>query len=575
MEFSRMKSVRIDVPIWWERLTIVALSVSYLVVFNRVVPHGDALRVVRQIQENHLIWNPNHLLFDPLGYAWFALLENLGFRITALSSFEIISGITTVLSLLIFHSLLLQAGVRWWGARALAVGGLFASQSFLSMAISQYYFMVQMPFLLGVIYLAVRFLSKEQSGHDCASCLYGMGALSAIAGTIMFNNVLLVIALGLFVGIPRRDRVSWSYRNSARLWGVAAIVGFPIFIFGYVASESADGFFRWALSYQGESGSSLNELYGIEWTWKGVAVSLARAAFNLFSASTIETAGLGTAVKAILLREPLEFIPETEKLLLALTLTPIVAGTLIVLLIWGVRRVRQDRLIQFGFTWIGAYVAFNTLWNFGGDLFWFQILPVIWILLLAYFGAMDGPSSESRQEHWGRKRWKLHVLIATVPALLVVNTLQTVAPVSLVDLDARSAEHQALLRDGDVEIIPGWDGYGWMQLDPGGPRVERISLMDMALQVRTSDRHIQKLPYIVADQLARGRRIIIARLYDRDYGLNPWYGLSRLGWPRSRIQALLSNYCHREIGKVNDVVFREVFTCQRGAMNEFIIRRGA
>lgn len=568
MEFNQVKYVLFNASVWWERLTIVMLSVAYLVVFNRVVPHGDALRIVRQIQENHLIWNPNHLLFDPLGYAWFALLENFDFRLSVLGSFEIISGITTVLSLLIFHGLLLQVGVRWWGVRALAVGGLFASQSFLSMAISQYYFMVQMPFLLGVMYLAVRFMSKEKSGDDCASCLYGMGALSAISGTIMFNNVLLVVALGLFVGFPRRDKESWRYRNVARLWGVAAIVGFPIFILGYVASGSADGFFRWALSYQGESGSSLNELYGIEWTWKGVAVSIARAAFNLFSASTIETAGLGTAFKAILLREPLEFIPETEKLLLALTLTPVIAGTLLVLLVWGVRRIRQDRLVQFGFAWISAYLIFNTLWNFGGDLFWFQILPVIWILLMAYLGAVSGEPSERMQENWGRKRWKFQVLTITVPALLIVNTLQTVVPVSLVDMEARRAEHQALLRDGDVEIIPGWDGHGWMQLDPGGPSVERISLMDMALQAGTSDRHIQRLPHIVADHIAHGRRIIVARLYDRDHGLNPWYGLSRLGWPRTRIQALLSNYCQKETGKVGDVVFREIFVCQRKATTD-------
>jgi hypothetical protein len=561
-ESSQMKEGQSNQTVWWERSAIIVLAVVYLIVFNRVTPHGDALRIVRQIQDSHLIWNPNHLIFDPLGYGWYALLGKFGFSISALDSFEIISGITAVTSLLIFHALLLQAGVKSWGVRVLAVGGLFASQGFLSMAISQYYFMVQMPFLLGVLYFAMRFFSKEKSGEDRALCLYGMGVLAGVAGTIMFNNVLLVVALGLAVGFTRHDRVSWNYIGAARLWGAAAVVGFPVFIFGYVASGSSDGFLHWLLSYQGESESSLNELYGIEWTLKGVAVSLARAGFNLFSASIIETAGLGTTIKAILFREPLEFVPETEKLLLALSLTPVIAGTLLVLLVWGARRIRQDRVVQFAFAWIGAFFVFNTLWSCSGDLFWFQILPVLWILLMTYLGAVSGVPFEGVNENWGQRRWKFWTLALTVPALLIVNTLQTVVPVSLVDLDARRAEHMALLRDGDVEIIPGWDGYGWMQLDPKGPRVERIALMDMALQAKTSDRHIQQLPLIVADHIAHGKRVVVARLYDKDHGLNPWYGLTRLGWSRARIQALLSSYCQREIGKVGDVVFREVFTCQ-------------
>jgi hypothetical protein len=557
-----MNAGQVNQTVWWERSAIIALTAVYLIVFNRVTPHGDALRIVRQIQDSHLIWNPNHLIFDPLGYAWFRLLEKLGFNISALSSFEIISGIAAVASLLIFHALLLQAGVKRWGVRALAVGGLFASQGFLSMAISQYYFMVQMPFLLGVLYLAVRFMSKEKSGDDCQHCLYGMGVLSAVAGTIMFNNVLLVVALGLAVGFMRHDRRSWNYIGAAQLWGSAAVVGFPVFIVGYVVSGSTDGFHHWLFSYQGEAGGSLNQLYGIEWTWKGIAESLARAGFNLFSTNTIETAGLGTAIKAILFREPLEFVPETGKLLLALSLAPVITGTLLVLLVWGARRVRHDRVVQFSFAWIGAYFVFNTLWNCGGDLFWFQVLPVTWLLLLTYLGAVNGAPFEGFRENWGRRNWKFWTLAITVPALLTVNTLQTVVPVSLVDLEARRAEHMAILRDGDVEIIPGWDGYGWMQLDPNGPRVERIELMDMALQAKTSDRYIQQLPHIVADRISRGKRVVVARLFDKDHGLNPWYGLSRLGWPRAKIQSLLGSYCQKEIGVVGDVVFREVFTCQ-------------
>lgn len=554
---------RASKSLWWERLIIASFTFAYMIVFNRVVPHGDALRVVRQIEDSHLIWNPNHLIFDPVGYVWFFSLQNTGFSISALNSFEIISGVAAVVSLLIFHALLLEAGVKQRAVRLLAVGGLFASQGFLSMAISQYYFMVQMPFLLGALYLAVRFSSEEKSGKDNTMSLYGMGILSAIASTLMFNNVFLAAVLGLMAGVAWHGRISWNYANSARVWGSSAIIGIPVFVIGYFASGTSDSFFHWLLSYQGQSESSLNELYGMEWTFKGIAVSLARAGFNLFTASIIETAGLGTAVKAVIFREPLEFIPETGKLVLTLSLTPIITVTVFVVLIWAARRFWKDRIVQFSLAWIFAYFVFNTLWSSSGDLFWFQILPVLWVLLIIYLGAVSGKTFGGVVENWGPRRWKFWVLALSVPGLLVVNTLQTVVPVSWTDLEAKNAKYFSLLNGGDLEIAPGWDGYGWMRRDSGGPHTERLTLMHMALLKKNDTQHIQNLPTIVANHLSRGNRVVIARLYDKDHGINPWYGLARLGWPREKIQALLSGYCHREIGKVDDVVYRQVFVCQK------------
>lgn len=547
--------------VWGERFIIGVCSIAYLFAFNRVVPHGDALRVVRQIEENHLIWNPNHLIFDPIGYVWFLFLQKVGFNISALDSFEIISGVAAVISLFIFHALLLEVGVKQRIVRLLAVGGLFASQGFLSMAVSQYYFMLQMPFLLGALYLALIFVQREKSGHDASVYLYGIGALSAIASTLMFNNVFLVAALGLALGLSWQGRMSWNYTNSVRLWGAAAIIGIPVFIVGYIASGNTDGFFRWLLSYQGQSESSLNELYGMEWTLKGIAVSLARAGFNLFIASSIETAGMGTAIKAIIFREPLEFIPETGKLLLTLSLTPIVAGTVFVLLVRAARRSWNDKVALLALAWIGAFFVFNTLWSCSGDLFWFQILPIIWLLLVFYLGEIS-KNFDGIAQSWGQGQWKHWLLVLVVPGLWVINTLQTVIPVSWTDLQTKNAQYLSLMHDGDLEIVPGWDGYGWMRRESGAPRIERITLMQMALEDKNSAQHITQLPKIIDTSLANGKRVVIARLYDKDHGINPWYGLSRLGWSRTKIQELLNSHCHKEIGRVEDVIFREIFVCR-------------
>jgi len=186
----------------------------------------------------------------------------------------------------------------------------------------------------------------------------------------------------------------------------------------------------------------------------------------------------------------------------------------------------------------------------------------MWLLLMALITPADEGTTSLLDDKPRPARWKLLTLALAVPALLAVNTLQTVLPVSRTDTESRRAAHMALLRHGDVEIIPGWDGYAWLDLDPAGPRVERLSLMEMALQSETSDRHIRHLPDIIAPHLGQGRRVIVGRLYDKDHGINPWTGLTRLGWPRSRIQALLARYCGKEIGAVGDVVFRELAECQ-------------
>jgi hypothetical protein len=548
---------------WLERVTIAALTTGYLLVFNMNLPHGDALRIVRQIESSHLSWNPNHLYLDPLGYGWFRLLENLGVSITPLGSFEIISAAATVAALLIFHALLLEVGVTHWGVRALALAGLFASKVFLSLAISQYYFMLQMPFILGALFFAIRLVIDDLDPARRARCLYGIGICSAVATMIMFSNVFLVAGLSLIAGLSHREGKTFNTANVLRLCAAAAAVGLPAFIIGHLASDTNDPFFRWLTSYQGDSGAATNTLYGMEWTPKGIAISLARAAFTLVPAIAIEMAGMGTAIRAIISREPLEFVPETWKLLLAFSLTPIVAGVMLWLFGWAARRLTFDRFAQLSLVWIGAFVTFNVLWSSSEPHFWIQVVPVPWLMLLVYLGLAARISDEpADQKRWWRRpiAW---VAALSVAALLIVNTVQSAIPVAWVDVETRQAHHTSLLRDGDLEIVPGWDAYGLMESNSEGPQVDRLALMNMALEKPDSPRHISRLPALVADRFSRGNRVIAARLYDKDHDVNPWVGLARLGWPRTRIQALLDNYCHTPIGTVDDAVVREVRSCAR------------
>jgi hypothetical protein len=150
------------------------------------------------------------------------------------------------------------------------------------------------------------------------------------------------------------------------------------------------------------------------------------------------------------------------------------------------------------------------------------------------------------------------LLGALVGLLLVVNTGNLVMPLADRDYYMKQAQHAALLRDGDLEIVPGWDQQKWMALPADAPKVRQVVLMSLALSGGDS---MTSLPSRIESQIEGGGRVIVARLYDIDSDLMPWYALRRLGWPRSRILGLLSGYCSREIGRVGGVVLREFHQC--------------
>jgi len=560
------QSVKITLPAQTaiEKVLIASASILYLLVFYRTLPHGDALRIVRQIEQSHLVWNPNHLLFDPLGYYIYALISWSGLEITALRSFSVISGTATVISLLIFHSILLRAGIKRPSLRILGTAGVWASQSFLSQSISQYYMMVQMPFLLGTLYFYIDSLSLTGSGQVDHRNLYRMGFLLAISTTIMFNNLLLIPVAGIAVGLQDKSPRCWQSALSLRLWGAAGALGIPVFIAGYLLSSQESGFFAWLLSYGGDGSSKLNSLYGIKWTIPGVTESVMMVVFNTVLGSILSTAGLGTLIKVIVLRFPMEFIPNYGFIASNLLLAPAVITLCVGTAYYAIRTVGRGPT-RFLAYWIGAFLFFNILWNAGDDIFWFQVIPAIWLLALMSQGVMTGmlPACDFSTPIWGKRNWRRYGLGVLVPLLLVVNTRAVVLPVSGSEFSEKQARHEALLRSGDLEIIPGWDQQKWMLLSDRAPDVRRIVLMNAVLAPDESPLSIRKLDDIVEDHLRSGGRVIVARLYDLDQDLMPWYALSHLGWPRNSIQGLLGSYCNRPVANIEGVKFRELIACAK------------
>ena len=172
-----------------------------------------------------------------------------------------------------------------------------------------------------------------------------------------------------------------------------------------------------------------------------------------------------------------------------------------------------------------------------------------------------GPGIDRSTPAVGKRNWRWYGLVVLVPLLLIVNTRAVVLPVSGSGFSVKQAQHEAMLQTGDLEIIPGWDQQKWMLPSNRAPSVRRIVLMNAVLAPDESPLGIRKLDEIVEDHLRGGGRVIVARLYDLDRDLMPWYAMSRLGWPRKRIQELLGSYCNLPIAEIDGVKFRQLIPC--------------
>jgi hypothetical protein len=336
-----------------------------------------------------------------------------------------------------------------------------------------------------------------------------------------------------------------------------------VFVVGYLLSGQESGFFTWLLAYGGDSSSKLNEFYGIKWTPSGVIDAAAMVVFNTILGSLLSTAGLGTILRVFMFGYLYEFNPDYGLIAPNMLLAPAVIVLSLVAGYYAIRHLCRDVSTRFLALWIASYLVFNILWNAGDDIFWIQIIPPIWLLVLKSQGIMTNVSPASSNEgfSWGHRNWRWYALIALVPMLFIVNTRAVVLPVSGSGFFIKQAQHEEILRNGDLEIIPGWDEQKWMMLSNGAPSIQRIALMNAVLVPEGSPNHIKKLDYIVASHMRKGGRVIVARLYDLDQDLMPWYSLKKLGWPRKKIQELLGLYCNRPLAEIDGVKFRELYVC--------------
>ena len=123
-------------------------ALLYLYCFRSMIPSGDGEVYAAQIASGELVWNPNHLLMQPIGFVWANLLSSLG--VSIIDSLQLLSALAAALTVFLFNWALAAVVMVPRYLRVLGVIGLFFSRNFLSMALSEEFFIVQLPFSFNI-----------------------------------------------------------------------------------------------------------------------------------------------------------------------------------------------------------------------------------------------------------------------------------------------------------------------------------------------------------------------------------------------------------------------------------------
>ena len=536
-----------------EKIVIITLAALYLFLFKTIVPNGDALYYASNVASGSVIFNPNHMLMDPIGLLASKFFLNLGFLLETMDIFKIISGLSAIISLCIFHSILVELKVKSILIRYCSVILLFSSRNFLSMGITEEYYMVQMPFIMLATLFSIKWIQNKS--HNNEYFIYIIGLCLGVATAIALNNIFVLFFIGIYLGF-NSDLKFYRLSTTFATWVSAGTILIPLYIAAYLYSSSDLDFLQWFTSYQGKSENPTEVLYGLEFTIKGILISLSKLIYNL-PINFIDVGGLGTILKSAVFSITLEYKPNFTKIIVSMLMLLLFIILLALFIHWSFKLFRQFKLVQFSLIWIFSYLVFNFYWNDSSDQFWFQILPIIWIMFLIMSGVTSYSETKLPQAIFKEKTTNIFIPVLTC-ILLTINSINVMYPLTFETVDDKRNEIKMLIQENDMEIFTGWDNMQWMKPDESFPEYKRLMLMELVLGTNKDNFKIEHLPELIKAHLEKGHRVIISRLYSKDHEVRPWDNLRKAGWPRKRIIELLGIFKHEEITQIDGVSFHQI-----------------
>ncbi|MCW9014609.1 MAG: hypothetical protein OQL06_12570 [Gammaproteobacteria bacterium] len=540
---------------WAEKIIVALFAAFYLYIFRTVVPNGDALYYASNVVSGSIVFNPNHMLMDPIGILASNLFWAIGIEIEIMDVFKIISGFSCVVALIIFHSILLEIKVKSLLIRIAAITLLFSSRNYLSMAITEEYYMVQMPFLMLALLYSLRWIGYQSTGTKSNYPLYIIGISLGFLTAIALNNIFVLFFIGLYLGFVNNNK-SYQLAPTFTVWAFASLILLPLYLGAYFYSSSNLGFHEWFFSYQGKSENPTEVLYGLELSVKGVLISISKLIYNM-PVNFVDVGGLGTVLKSHIFSIELEYNANYFKIIIGTFVLLLFVIFLLLLTYWSILLNRHFRLIQYSLIWVASFLVFNFYWNDSSDQFWFQILPVLWIMILIMLGLTEYSEDNKILNNFSHKSVQA-VLPAFACLLLVMNSLNVMSPLTFENIEEKYKLHKSLIQENDMEIFTGWDNMQWMVTDESFPKHERLMLMELALETNKDSVIMKNLPTLIKSHLKNGHRVIVSRLFEKDHEVRPWDNLRKAGWPRSRIISLLEEFDYKILTKIGGVSFYQL-----------------
>jgi hypothetical protein len=436
-------------------------------------------------------FNPNHLLVEPLGAAWQGLLHPGHSRAEGVDHLKRLSILAGALAIGLFRfgvagRLASSRLAANWGTAWMAAGSAFSR-----LWISDEIHMVQMPAVVLVAVLALRYLDRPSLSRAVA-----VGASVTLAAAFFLENLLLGPALAAGVLLLYRRR-----RDAFRILTATLVTTALAFGAIWAVSGTSVSPLDWLTRYGGGQSSRVESAYGIEPGLSGLAESTVRAGYGAACALV----DLAPAVAAF--RDGQSIGPAVILSLLAFAAS--------FTLLSGFRGKDTMFLVC---VWAGAVLAFGIFWNNSDDQFYVQ--------LAVASGALAA-------------RMPLR------PALLGLSLLALLW--NAADLTNRRIlypreERLALMRTLDgagLIVYPGFDEIEvLLQLEP---KARSASFTSLAVQYPAAE-GMRVLTEDIDETLASGRPVALLDLFDTPRNRSPWKFLRRLGYEHDEVLEVLGRY---------------------------------
>jgi len=541
-------------PTLFEYASITVISAAYLFIFRTSLPIGDAHVFVGNLDRGIYIWNPNHLLTEPLSLLWWNFVKIIWPTLSALNSLKLLSGFATVLTLVFFYNLLIRLGYWTTSIRLAATFGLFASKNFMSMGLNEEIYMIQGPFIILSLTFAISWLYNPNKWHYLVLTGVNLGICTLFLSSNVFVAVFLLILIFLHA---QHNNINNTLFLCFIFIASYLLIILPTLSITYYIDTSSSSFFKWLTSYRGDDDNYTSSLYGLSHSIEGVLISISRLIYNFFT-NLIDANGLGTVLKSFIFSKELEFRPNYYAVVLSSILLFVTILMLLISIYKSYKLKKDNQFILVCYAWISGGLLFNFLWNDSSDQFWFQIIPSIWLFLLVVL-RKDYLLKQYNSYNLNSKLNLINTyVILFVTALLFANTLSFATRYTFIDSEKNKIVLNSILNDGDLLITPGWDGITWLTPSEENNSIIYIRLMSIATNNSVTVHNFESLPEVITNTVSTGHDVYIARLYDLDSEAKPWDQLRKLGWPREKIIELLNTFSVKYICNIDDISFRKI-----------------